>query len=256
MRTSTPRSRSTRSAVRDSRGCSSGSTRGAVSSSIQRIRWSRKRGVGLGELGGEPGALRGHLGAGVARPDHDERAPGRAVGGLGRGQLDLAHQVVAQVERLGDAAVAVRVVADAGDRQQPVDAAHGEHQPVVGGLAVVAVGVGPVHDAAVDVDPVDRRHHQLRPRQRPRQRHRDVPRLDDAGGHLGQQRQVEEVVLGVDDGDLGGVAESAQQPAGRGEPRETRSDDDDARPHRRHGSGQSHGAHRTLRAARAGMLPP
>jgi kynurenine formamidase len=69
--------------------------------------------------------------------------------------------------------------------------------------------------------------------------HRDVPRLDDAGGHLGQQRQVEEVVLGVDDGDLGGVAEPAQQPAGRGEPRETRSDDDDARPHRRHGSGQS-----------------
>ena len=47
MRTSTPRSRNTRSAERDNRGCSSGNTRGAVSSSIQRIRWSRNAGWAL-----------------------------------------------------------------------------------------------------------------------------------------------------------------------------------------------------------------
>ena len=42
------------------------------------------------------------------------------------------------------------------------------------------------------------------PRQARRERHRDPPRFQHAGGDLGQQRQVQEVVGGVDQHDLGG----------------------------------------------------
>jgi hypothetical protein len=77
--------------------------------------------------------LRGDLGAGVARADHDERDAGGALDGVVGlvGQLDLRGHVVAQVQRLGDAPKAVGVFVGSRYVQQLVDAADGEHEPVV-----------------------------------------------------------------------------------------------------------------------------
>ena len=90
---------------------------------------------------GEELPVRGDLGAGVAGADHHEGGAGLLLGrvlGL-LGQLDLPDDVVVQVERLGQAAEAVGVLGHAGDGQQLVDAADGEHQPVVREPAAVAL---------------------------------------------------------------------------------------------------------------------
>ena len=143
IRTSTPRRRSTRSAVRDIRSSSSGSTRGATSSSIHRGR-TVSRGRCARQRVGEELPVRGHLGAGVARADHHEGGAGLLLGRVLRllGQLDLTDHVVVQVDRLGQAPEAVGVLGHAGDGQQLVDAADGEHQPVVRRPAAVPLRVG------------------------------------------------------------------------------------------------------------------
>src|SRR5258705_12019450 len=75
--------------------------------------------------------LRGYLRAGVAGADDDERHAGGPflwiVGGVG--QFDLPDEVVAQVQCLRYTAEAVRVIGDAGYRQEPVDAAGGQDEP-------------------------------------------------------------------------------------------------------------------------------
>ena len=77
--------------------------------------------------------LCGDLGPGVASPNDDERAPsGSLVRIIARGrQFHLANDVIPQVQGLGHPAEAVRVLGDARNRQQLVDAARGQDQPVV-----------------------------------------------------------------------------------------------------------------------------
>jgi hypothetical protein len=146
--------------------------------------------------------------------------------------------VVAQVERLRDAAEAVRVLGDPGDRQQLVDAARGEHQAVVAQLAAAALGIRPADLPLREVDGVDLAEHEPHAGQRLGERHGDPARIEHPGGDLGQQRQVEEVVGGVDQHDLDGVAGAPGQRARRRVPGEPAPDDHDALPCpwlRRHG---------------------
>ncbi len=111
---------------------------------------------------GEQLPVGGDFGARVTGADHHEGAPRgtalRVVGG--GGELHLPRHVVAQVQRLGQPAEAVRVLGDTGDGQQLVDAADGEHQPVVRQRAAVALGVGVVHGVRVEVDAVGLAEHE------------------------------------------------------------------------------------------------
>jgi hypothetical protein len=196
---------------------------------------SNQRGLPLrpgpapGQRLGEQHALGRHLRTGVAGADHDERGAGRALGLVrgGVGHLDLPGDVVAQEQRLGDAAEAVGVFGDAGHRKQLVDAAGGDDQPVVTEAALAALRVEVGQRASVEVEAVHLAEDDLDSRQRPGQRDGDPPRLEDPGGHLGQQRQVQEVVGGVDDDDLRRAAGCLGQRAGGLEAGETGSDDDD-----------------------------
>ena len=202
--------------------------------------------VAAGERVGQQHPLRGHLGAGVAGAHHDEGRPRRPLGLVvaAVGQLVLPDDVVAQVERLGDVAEAVRVLGDAGHRQQLVDAAGGQQQLVVRQLAPGALRAEVRHPAAGEVHILDRAEHQPYAGQGVRDGHGDPPRVEHAAGHLGQQRQVEEVVGRVDQADLGGAAQpAAQRPGGvvAGEPA---ADDEDPAP----GHGPSGGLLRSLRA--------
>jgi hypothetical protein len=164
---------------------------------------------------GEHRALRGDLGAGVAGADHDERAacvPFGLVVGDG-GQLDLADDVITQVQRLRHAAESVCVLGDTRDRQQLVDAAGGQHEAVVAQRVLAALGVGVGDRASLEVDRVHGAEREAHALQRGRQRHGHPPRVDDSGRDLGQQRQVEEVVGGVHQHDLGVVTGFPHLPA-------------------------------------------
>ena len=120
----------------DSRWSSSGSTRSARRRAAASAGgWPRSRGCCGAQRVGEQlrPARRPRCRCSRRRPPRRCSGPRRSAGSsVCVGQLDLADDVVAQVQRLGDAAEAVRVLGDAGDRQQLVDAADGEHQPVVG----------------------------------------------------------------------------------------------------------------------------
>ena len=151
---------------------------------------------------GEQRAVRGHLRAGVPGTDHDEgaaRPPFLGIVARG-GQRDLPGDVVAQVQRLGHAAESVCVLGDTRDGQQLVHAADGQHQPVVGELALLPLGVGVAHTRA-------RRGRCRRPRPAPAAPRGSVPASDTETRRgssrpvatCGQQRQVEEVVVGVDE---------------------------------------------------------
>lgn len=175
-------------------------------------------------------ALGGDLGARVARADHHEggaRLPHGAV--VGGGEFYLAGDVVAQVQGLGQAPEAVGVLGDAGDRQQFVDAADGEDEPVVGQLAGFALGAGVPHEPLRQVDVVRLAEYDAHPRQRPGQGDGDPARLQDPGGHLGQEREVEEVVGRVEQDDLGLVPYAPAERTGGLETGESGSYDNDAR---------------------------
>jgi hypothetical protein len=74
-------------------------------------------GQGPGQPGGQPLAVRGDLGTGIARADDHEGAARRSLGGVGGqgGQLELADDVVAQVNGFADGPEPVRVVGDTRD---------------------------------------------------------------------------------------------------------------------------------------------
>jgi hypothetical protein len=98
---------------------------------------------------------------------------------------------------------------------------------------VVAERAGPALRVAVghrlpgQVELVDVAEDQPHPGQDLGQRHADPARLQDAGRDLGQQRQVEEVVGGVDQDDVGAAAGQPGEPAGRRETGEAGADDHD-----------------------------
>lgn len=60
--------------------------------------------------------------------------------------------MVSQIERLREAAEAVRVRGDAGDRQQFVDTADGEDEPVVRQLTPLALRTGVADAPRLQVD--------------------------------------------------------------------------------------------------------
>lgn len=158
----------------------------------------------------------GHLGAGVAGADHHEGAAGlplRRVRG-GAGHLHLPGDVVAQVEGLRHTAEAVGVLGHSGDGQQLVDAAHGEDEPVVGHLAGASVRVPPGDPAGVQIDAVDLAQHQPDMREGAGEGDRDPPGLQDPGRHFGQQRQIQEVVVGIDQDDVRRAAQGAGERTG------------------------------------------
>lgn len=180
---------------------------------------------------GEPHAVGGDFGAGVARADDHERGPGGPLRRVlaGTGQFHLADHVVAQIQRFGHAAEAVGVLGDARDGQQLVDAADGQHQPVVRQGALPVLGVGVAHPAGVEVHVVGLPEDEPDARQGAGERHRDPARLQDSGRHFGQQRHIEKVVMGVDQHDLGGPPGLPGERAGTVVTGETGSDDHDPR---------------------------
>jgi hypothetical protein len=137
--------------------------------------------------------------------------------------------MITQVERLGQAPEAVRVLGDAGHGQQLVHAADGQHQPVVAEAARAALGVAVVDGALVQVDAVRLTEHEPHPPQGAGQRDGDPAGLQDARGDLGQQREVQEVVGGVQQDDVGPVAGDAGEGAGSPVPGEPGTDDHDTR---------------------------
>ena len=102
------------------------------------------------------------------------------------GQLDLPGHVVAQVQRLGDAPEAVGVFVDSRYGQQLVDAADGEHQPVVAAVAPASLGIDPAQTPCVEVDAVGLAEDQASAGQGLGQRDSHSARVDHPGGDLGQ----------------------------------------------------------------------
>jgi hypothetical protein len=185
-----------------------------------------------GQPGREQLTLGRDLGTGVAGANNDEGAPGPALGlvsGPG-GQLELTDDVVAQVNGLGDAAEPVRVTGHARDRQQLAHAARGQDEPVKPGPAGSAFRAGPGHDLLPDVDPGHRTEHEPGPGHPAEQRDADVPRLHQAGAHLGQQRKIQEVIGRADHRDLGRGARHPGQLPRRVITGEASTDDHDAVP--------------------------
>jgi hypothetical protein len=98
---------------------------------------------------------------------------------------------------------------------------------VVAERAGAAVRVSPGDRVTVEVEAVHVTEDHPYARKRRGQRDRDPPGFEDAGGHLGQQRQIEEVVGRVDDDDLGAAPGELGQLAGGRETGEAAADDDD-----------------------------
>ena len=121
--------------------------------------------------------------------------------------------MVAQRQALSDAAEADRVLGETRDREQLAYAAHREQQSVVGHGARDSLRIGEPDPPGGDVNLVDRAWHRPDPGPGIRQRHRDAARVKYPGCHLGQQRQVEEVVSGADQDDLDLIGASSPQPS-------------------------------------------
>jgi hypothetical protein len=132
----------------------------------------------------------GDLDTGVAGADHHEGAPGVALGLVAErvGQLDLPGDVVAQVQRLGDAPEPVRVLADTRDGQQLVHTAYRDHQAVVAQLEGLVLRRACLQPAVGQVHLLDLAQHAAHPGQLGGQRHRDSAGLQYTSCHLGQQR--------------------------------------------------------------------
>ena len=191
-------------------------------------------------VGGRPRGdqlhLGGGLGAGVPGPHDHEGAAGppavRVVGGVG--VLQLPEHVVAQVGRLGQGLEAEAVLGHPGDVEGPADPAGGEDQPVPGQLGGRPVGAQQGRRPPLDVDGDHVPEQHLGPAQGGVQPDGDVAWLDHAGGHVGQQRAVEEVVGGAGQQQLGGVGgQVLLQAAHAVEPGEAAADDQHRRPGRR-----------------------
>jgi hypothetical protein len=94
-----------------------------------------------------------NLGAGVAGAADDDREPGRRLAKIVAGvrELDLPGQVIAHIQRLGMPWSRARAGPRA-DRRQLVQAAGGQHQPVVWQPAAATLRIGVRDPAAVQLD--------------------------------------------------------------------------------------------------------
>ena len=148
----------------------------------------------------EVGELGERLDARVARSDEDEREVrlGALAVVLGRGRLEPAQHVVAEVDRVGEVLEAEPVLGETGDRQRPRERAEREDGPLVVDGERLRTGLDR-GDALLRVERREPAEEQLGVRAHHPQRHDDVARLERARGGLGQHRRVEHEVLLADD---------------------------------------------------------
>jgi hypothetical protein len=106
--------------------------------------------------------------------------------------------VVAEVDRIRQVLEAEGVLLEAGNREHPRNRAERDHEPLVPDCELLLLGLdghalspGVEGRRVTDDEVAARAHHP--------QRDDDVPRLEGAGGRLGQQRREEHEVLVVDD---------------------------------------------------------
>jgi hypothetical protein len=142
--------------------------------------------LGHGLDAGEPGAA-----------DHERQAARRVLGGR-VGEVDLAQDVVAQADRVGQVLEGERVLGEPVDGRHPRDGAERDHEVRVGDGEAPGVGVDR-DDAPLVVERDRRAEQQVGVGAHRAQRHGDVARLDAPAGRLRQQRRVEHEVRRVDD---------------------------------------------------------
>ena len=111
------------------------------------------------------------------------------------------------------------------DWQQLVDAARGQDEPVIVEVICLACRAVPANNLLPGIDVVHGAKHDPDLAQRAGQRDTDMPRLDQAARHLGHQRDVQEVISGVDQHDLSRGTNEPRQLQRRIEAGETRPDD-------------------------------
>ena len=140
------------------------------------------------------------LDARIARSDEDERQVclGALAVVLGRGRLEPAQHVVAELDRVGEVLEAETVLGEAGDRQRPRERAQREDGLLVVDDERLRTGLDR-GDALLRVERREPSEEQLGVRAHHPQRHDDVAGLERARRGLGQHRRVEHEVLLADD---------------------------------------------------------
>jgi hypothetical protein len=158
--------------------------------------------VTVHRVGGEVLELGQRLEAGVAAADEDVGeqlfAPARVLGRVGF--LQRLDDVVAQVDRVGEALEPDRVLGQPRHRQHPRGRAERQQQLVVGHRLGFAVFGPQRHRLRLGVMADDRPDPQIGPFQHLPQRRHHVPRLQRPRGRLRQERRVEREVRLVDQG--------------------------------------------------------
>ena len=204
-RTSTPRERSWSTVYSPIGTLTSGSTRSVASTRVQRSSSRLDAGVGLdGVRGRGPRARPAPRSRRSRRPRRGSSAPRRARPGRWWSRRRRAAPRT-WLRRWIASATVLKPIADLGqpgDRQRPRHRARGEDEHVVADLllrrpsAVRTCAVRAAWSTEVTAAVTIRQ-----PRQHLAQRDHDVPRLERAGGRLGQERLVGHVGARVDDGD-------------------------------------------------------
>ena len=148
----------------------------------------------------EVGELGERFDAGVPGSDEDEREMGANPFrvGLGGCRLELAEDVVAEVNRVREVLEAEGVLREARYRKGARDGSERDDEVVVLELGFAALGDDP-NTARVLVDRGRVPEQELGVWAHHPERDDDVARLERPGGRLGQHRRVEHEVLGADD---------------------------------------------------------
>ena len=149
----------------------------------------------------EVGELREGLDARVAGADEDEAQMALRVLGRksGVGELELAQDVVAQVDRIREALEPERVLGEAGDGERAGDGPEGDDEALVPDprRADLRLDVG---RAGVEVERRRSSQDELGVPAHHPERHHDVAGLQRPGCSLREDRRVEHEVLATDDG--------------------------------------------------------
>jgi hypothetical protein len=147
------------------------------------------------------------LHSGVAGADEDEpELLGRS--GPDRRALELLEDAVAKRDGVGEVLEPEPVLAQPRDRESPRHRAEGDDEARIADLVRAGQDVR-VHDLALLVEAGRTPEHELDMRAHLPERHDDVPRLERASAGLGEQKRVEHVVLGRQDGRTASAEEAA-----------------------------------------------
>jgi hypothetical protein len=147
----------------------------------------------------ELGELGERLDTRVAGADEHERQMALGVRRVGVRVIELAQDVVPEVDGVGDVLEREAVLGETGNREHARHRAERDDEPLVPELEAPELALDGdraralVERGGAAADDVGMRTHDP-------ERHDDVARLDRACRHLGQQRRVEHRALGADDG--------------------------------------------------------